>query len=53
MNIEVTNHMATIEDDAMKKLDGIYKKENNTETSSLRTTVQKQPQNASYSKCLR
>ena len=26
MNIEVTNHMATIEDDAMKKLDGIYQK---------------------------
>ena len=26
MNIEVTNHMATIEADAMKKLDGIYKK---------------------------
>ena len=26
LGIEVTNHMATIEDDAMKKLDGIYKK---------------------------
>ena len=45
MNIEVTNHMATIEDDAMKKLDGIYKKENNTETS-VKNPVQKQPQNA-------
>ena len=45
MGIEVTNHMATIEDDAMKKLDGIYKKENNTETS-VKNPVQKQPQNA-------
>ena len=45
LNIEVTNHMATIEADAMKKLDGIYKKENNTETS-VKNPVQKQPQNA-------
>ena len=26
MNIEVSNHMATIEDDAVKKLDSIYQK---------------------------
>ena len=45
LGIEVTNHMATIEADAMKKLDGIYKKENNTETS-VKNPVQKQPQNA-------
>ena len=45
LDIEVTNHMATIEADAMKKLDGIYKKENNTKTS-VKNPVQKQPQNA-------
>ena len=41
LGIEVTNHMATIEADAMKKLDGIYKKENNTETT-VRTLFKSQ-----------
>ena len=52
LGIEVTNHMATIEADAMKKLDGIYKKENNTETS-VKNPVQKQPQNAAIRSALR
>ncbi|MGW6166803.1 translation initiation factor IF-2 N-terminal domain-containing protein, partial [Bacillus altitudinis] len=26
MNVEVNNHMATLEDDTVKKLDAIYKK---------------------------
>ena len=44
MNIEVTNHMTTIEDDAMKKLDGIYKTKQITsyQQQALRTPVQKQ-----------
>lgn len=45
LGIEVTNHMATIEADAMNKLDGIYKKGNNTE-ASIKNPVQKQPQHA-------
>ena len=45
MGIEVSNHMATIEDDAMKKLDGIYQKGNETQANKQATT-QKQPQQA-------
>ena len=37
--------MATIEDDAMKKLDGIYQKGNET-GSTIQRTEQKQPQQA-------
>ena len=45
IGIEVSNHMATIEDDAMKKLDGIYQKGNETGSTNSKTE-QKQPQQA-------
>ncbi len=45
LGIEVSNHMATIEDDAMKKLDGIYQKGNETGSTNSKTE-QKQPQQA-------
>ena len=51
MNIEVSNHMTTIEDDAVKKLDSIYKikKTINTETTSNR--LRKPVQQAAPTKC--
>lgn len=45
LGIEVSNHMATIEDDAMKKLEGIYQKGNQTGSTNSKTG-QKQPQQA-------
>ena len=59
MNIEVSNHMATIEDDAVKKLDSIYKKKEN---NKLRQAIQQQrysqkqqqsAQTQGQSKCLK
>ena len=43
MNIEVSNHMTTIEDDAVKKLDSIYKK---NDQSKPQTNQQKPQQSA-------
>jgi translation initiation factor IF-2 len=41
IGIEVSNHMATIEDDAMKKLDEVYNKNNQSQSQK-----QQQPQHA-------
>ncbi|MBD3858241.1 translation initiation factor IF-2 [Bacillus sp. 28A-2] len=41
MNVEVNNHMATLEDDTVKKLDAIYKKAKAKETANEKPTEQK------------
>jgi translation initiation factor IF-2 len=47
MNIEVSNHMTTIEDDAVKKLDSIYQnKENNKPQSNQQQSIAKPQQSA-------
>ena len=39
MNIEVSNHMTTIEDDAVKKLDNIYQNKANNKPQSNQQQV--------------
>ena len=47
MNIEVSNHMTTIEDDAVKKLDSIYQnKANNKPQSNQQQAIAKPQQSA-------
>ncbi|KML10533.1 translation initiation factor IF-2 [Bacillus safensis] len=41
MNVEVNNHMATLEDDTVKKLDAIYKKAKAKETANEKPAEQK------------
>lgn len=41
MNVEVNNHMATLEDDTVKKLDAIYKKAKAKETTNEKPAEQK------------
>lgn len=41
MNVEVNNHMATLEDDIVKKLDAIYKKAKAKETANEKPAEQK------------
>ncbi|MDR0125830.1 translation initiation factor IF-2 [Bacillus zhangzhouensis] len=41
MNVEVNNHMATLEDDTVKKLDAKYKKAKATETANEKPAEQK------------
>lgn len=41
MNVEVNNHMATLEDDTVKKLDAIYKKAKANETANEKPAEQK------------
>ncbi|MDM5297975.1 translation initiation factor IF-2 [Bacillus pumilus] len=41
MNVEVKNHMATLEDDTVKKLDAIYKKAKAKETANEKPAEQK------------
>lgn len=41
MNVEVNNHMATLEDDTVKKLDAIYKKAKAKETTNAKPAEQK------------
>ena len=44
MNIEVSNHMTTIEDDAVKKLDGIFQKKDDKKPESNEQQVKATPQ---------
>ena len=44
MNIEVSNHMTTIEDDAVKKLDNIYQNKANNKPQSNQQQVAAKPQ---------
>lgn len=44
MNIEVSNHMTTIEDDAVKKLDGIFQTKDNKKSENNQQQVQAAPQ---------
>ena len=47
MNIEVSNHMTTIEDDAVKKLDNIYQnKANNKPQNNQQQAIEKPQQSA-------
>ncbi|WP_203332659.1 translation initiation factor IF-2 [Planococcus beigongshangi] len=45
MNIDVTNHMSTLEDNAVTKLDGIYKKSSSASTTGTPSRPQNQGQN--------
>ena len=44
MNIEVSNHMTTIEDDAVKKLDSIYNNKANSKPQTNQQQTIKKPQ---------
>ena len=44
MNIEVSNHMTTIEDDAVKKLDNIYQNKANNKPQSNQQQAAAKPQ---------
>ena len=44
MNIEVSNHMTTIEDDAVKKLDSIYQNKANNKPQSNQQQATAKPQ---------
>ncbi|BBP89453.1 hypothetical protein BsIDN1_30710 [Bacillus safensis] len=47
MNVEVNNHMATLEDDTVKKLDAIYKKaKQKKETANEKPAEQKKKQSS-------
>ncbi|WP_075980888.1 translation initiation factor IF-2 [Bacillus massilinigeriensis] len=41
MNVEVSNHMTTIEDDTIQKLEGLYKKSNNKEVTPKQSNEKK------------
>ncbi|WP_043933319.1 translation initiation factor IF-2 [Bacillus sp. EB01] len=45
MNVEVSNHMATIESDALNKLDAIYNKKQDSKPQSVNSRPQNRPQN--------
>ncbi|MCQ6274136.1 translation initiation factor IF-2 [Bacillus sp. V3B] len=49
MNIEVSNHMTTIEDDAVKKLDGIFQKKDAKKPENNQKQAQATPQQNSQS----
>ncbi|ALC90976.1 translation initiation factor IF-2 [Bacillus sp. FJAT-18017] len=45
MNVEVSNHMATIESDALNKLDAIYNKKQDSKPQAVNSRPQNRPQN--------
>jgi translation initiation factor IF-2 len=50
LNIEVSNHMATIEDDTVKELDGFFNKKSSTENSPSNKSADTKNDNESKSK---